>query len=224
MTAIPIETFRLTDVVAETEEGFDKCQALRYHTRLRFAVNLLPLMREPFSRIVSVLAGGQESDLNLDDLELRKPGSYSLLRAAGFVATMTTLAFEKLAKENPTVGFIHVYPGIVKTDLLSTSAGKGIFGFMMRWIIQPLTSFMSITAEESGERMLCYATSDKFAGPDIKGQDSIRVSKSVVDGCWILDENGKASQNEKVLSKLRSQDGEAKVWEHTLEEWKRVLG
>ena len=208
----------------ENEEGFDKCQALRYHTRLRFVTNLLPLLSAPQPRVVSILAGGQEGELDFDDLELRKTGRYSIVRAGGHAAAMTTLAFEKLAKENPQVGFIHAYPGLVKSNVLANSVGKGVLGMLVRWFVQPLVGFFAISIEESGERILCYATSETIAGPAVSGHESVRLAKPTVEGCWTLNRDGKAAGNEKLLSKLRSEDGEKKVWNHTITEWKRVLG
>lgn len=207
----------------DTEEGFDRCQALRYHTRLRFTVNLLPSMSAPYSRVVSILAGGQEAPIDLDDLELRKPGAYGVLKAGGTAAAMTTLMFQKLAKENPQVGFIHAFPGLVRTGLLSRGS-SGVLGMLLKWVVQPLTGFMGMTIAESGERFLCYATSDRFAGPSVDAKDAAKLAKPIVPGCWILNADGKAVGNEKVLSDLKSQGGEDRVWEHTIAEWKRVLG
>lgn len=163
--------------------------------------------------------------MDLDDLELRKKGAYSVGNAGGYAAAMKSLAFEKLAKENPQVGFIHVYPGFVKTDVISSSLGNGILGFLARWIVSPILGLFTISAEESGERIFCYTTSDKVAGPAVEGQSTMRMAKPSAEGCWLLNEHGQAPKNnEKIMADLRAKDGEKKVWEHTQAEWRRVLG
>jgi len=96
----------------ESSEGIDIPHALRYYSRLRFAYNLLPLLNASSSpRVVSILAGGKEIDINFDDLECRN--NFNGFRAAGNGATQTTLAFEELAKTNQNITFIHKFPGML---------------------------------------------------------------------------------------------------------------
>ncbi|KAL8728116.1 MAG: hypothetical protein Q9181_005458, partial [Wetmoreana brouardii] len=103
----------------ETKEGLDTHLSLRYYSRLRFAHNLLPLLsRAPFPHVVSVLAAGQEGRIYEDDLSLKH--NYGVLACANHGTTMTSLVFEFLAKENPKVAFVHVYPGYVRTGIMQS--------------------------------------------------------------------------------------------------------
>ncbi|KAL9039461.1 MAG: hypothetical protein Q9214_004870, partial [Letrouitia sp. 1 TL-2023] len=95
----------------------DKCFALSYYSRMRFIHNLLPLLNQsPAPRVVSVLAGGQERRLITDDLGLKH--HFSLLNVIDQTTTMHTLALEHIAKTNPSISFLHVYPGWVQTDIM----------------------------------------------------------------------------------------------------------
>ncbi|GAB7350215.1 hypothetical protein MBLNU459_g0872t2 [Dothideomycetes sp. NU459] len=226
----------------ETEDGFDRCQALRYHSRLRFAANLLPAMAAASpARVVSILAGGQEGAVDEADLELRRPGHYSVLAAAGVSATMTTLALEELAAQNGRVGFVHVYPGFVATELLAKSAagsagggGGGLLGLVANYVVRPLGGLVAMSREEAGERMLCYATTAEFGaaeeaegrsgGAGVHGQGLAKGKKGQVAGCWILKPDGSLAAESEQLKTYRKSGMRERVWEHTRKEWERVLG
>jgi NAD(P)-dependent dehydrogenase (short-subunit alcohol dehydrogenase family) len=90
---------------SESAEGIDVPHALRYYSRLRFAYDLLPLLSEsPSPRVISILAGGKESAIDLNDLEVHN--DFSMVKAAANGTTQTTLAFEELAKTHPSISFI----------------------------------------------------------------------------------------------------------------------
>jgi predicted membrane metal-binding protein len=60
----------------DTVEGLDPSTSTRYHSRLRALQRLLPLLNAtPSPRVVSVLAAGEESPLNEQDLDLRDPAN-----------------------------------------------------------------------------------------------------------------------------------------------------
>ncbi|EFX06377.1 short chain dehydrogenase reductase [Grosmannia clavigera kw1407] len=147
----------------ETAEGLDASMSTRYYSRLRAVQGLLSLLNEASSpRVVSILAGGQEVKLNDEDLDLRKPGNYSIANAAYHSATMLTLAFEHLARENPRISFVHAFPGVVATPLLSRGS-TGIKRLLMAGIVQPLVSLFSLSVDEAGARALFYLTSDRYS-------------------------------------------------------------
>jgi hypothetical protein len=67
---------------------------------------LLPLLAEsPAPRVISILAGGKEKDIDINDLEVRN--DFNFAKAASNGTTQTTLAFEELAKSYPSITFIH---------------------------------------------------------------------------------------------------------------------
>jgi NAD(P)-dependent dehydrogenase (short-subunit alcohol dehydrogenase family) len=114
----------------ETAEGLEPSMT-RYYSRLRAAQGLLPLLNAAASpRVVSILAGGHEAKMNEEDLDLRKPGNYSIISAAVHSATMLTLAYEYLARENPRISFVHAFPRFVATPLF-TRGSTGVLRLLM---------------------------------------------------------------------------------------------
>ncbi|KAJ5046713.1 uncharacterized protein L3040_003945 [Drepanopeziza brunnea f. sp. 'multigermtubi'] len=98
-------------------EGIDIPHALRYDSRIRFISNLLALLKQsPLPRVMSVPAGGRESAIDTTDLEVKN--DFTFVQAAETGTTQTTLAFEELARSNPTITFIHKYPGLVNSGVI----------------------------------------------------------------------------------------------------------
>ncbi|GFF89323.1 hypothetical protein IFM60648_08686 [Aspergillus lentulus] len=92
-----------------TVENLHYFAALTYYSRIRFAMNLLPLIRTTpaLRRVVTVF-------------------KLSATAGRGHFASMLTLSFEVLAQKAPEVSFIHDYPGFVKTDLARGTNGVGM--------------------------------------------------------------------------------------------------
>ena len=196
---------------------------------MRFIHNLLPLLRASapeLSRAVSVLSPGQETaTLNFGDLDLKQ--NFSLHNAMTYCVTMTDFAFEVLAKANPTVSFVHDFPGGVKTGFFKES---NIFlraaWNMLAVVVRPwLTSI-----EESGERHLFAATCRKYVSRDGqeqgvgfgKGESGTGTDGELGSGAYLIGSTGEQRGNEKALEQLRSKGAGEKIWKHTLEIFERV--
>ncbi|KAL8715365.1 MAG: hypothetical protein Q9220_000698 [cf. Caloplaca sp. 1 TL-2023] len=219
----------------ETKEGIDQILSLRYYSRLRFIENLLPLLSSsPDPRVVSVLAAGMENKIFEDDMDLKH--NYGVIKCAHHGTTMTTLAFEHLAKENPTVAFVHVYPGFVKTEI-QRNMFPWPFSTLYTYILEPLLSFIAITLSECGDRQLFHATSSRYppktptqaqAGAPVPskiavadGSDGIRGS-----GCYIVGQTSDIapSGTGKIMRDYRERGLPEKVWKHTVEIFDQVRG
>ena len=84
---------------------------------MRFVYRLLLLLNKALTpRVLSLLAGGQELKLIIDDLGLKN--NYSVLNFVNQTTTMYNLALERTAKTNPSVRFVHVSPGWVHADFV----------------------------------------------------------------------------------------------------------
>jgi hypothetical protein len=94
--------------------------------------------------VVSILAGGKEIKIEEDNLDLQK--EFSLSASNGYPASMTSLAFEILASDHPSVSFLHVFPGIMATPLLKNSMGS-VVGSIIGFLTKPI----SISMSDSGE-------------------------------------------------------------------------
>ncbi|KAJ6126600.1 short-chain dehydrogenases/reductase [Penicillium sp. IBT 18751x] len=189
----------------ETPAGIDVNHMLRYYSRMRFVENLLPALEATQSpRVVSILAGGKETLIEEDNLDLRK--NFSLSASNGYPASMTSLAFEVLASQHPSVSFLHVFPGIVATPLMKNSLGS-VAGTILGFLTKPI----SISAKESGEWQTWLSTSPNFA-PKNSGQ-----------GAYILNYDGKDATNRSLMTQLRDKGFPEIVWKHTQDTFTRLL-
>ena len=224
------ENLHTDNMPAETSEGLDRKLTTNYYSRVRFAQQLLPLLQSAspqLSRVVSVLGAGQESAIDLDDLDLKH--TFSLRKAAAHAITMTDFAFEELATKNPTVSFVHSYPGGVKTNFFKES------GFAIRAMVRLAFVFISpwtTPIEESGERHLYAATSAAYP-PKAGEGGGVEVGDGVVkkgstgeigSGAYFIGPDGELKANEKVLKELRGKDAGAKVWAHTMKLFENIRG
>ncbi len=198
----------------ETAEGLDTPFAVAYYERARFLYHLLPLLaKAPSPRVVSVLAAGQEGNINLEDLELRY--HYSLPNEAVHTATMMGLSMYQLSKSYPSVSFVYIYPGFVDTELLkrmfgTTSGIWAVLGYLGQWVIYPVLRLFSTSFEEAGERGLFVATNGRYG-----------VSKSE-GNFYRLDPVGDPVKPNPTFDKLKEDGTDDIVWKHTLDVFDRI--
>ncbi|MCJ1287500.1 hypothetical protein MMC26_006852 [Xylographa opegraphella] len=224
----------------ETDEGIDTLAALSYYIRLRTVHNLLPLLHaSPSARVISILAGGKESAIDLTDLENRK--KHSLTAAAVTSTTQNTLAFEWLAQAHPTITFAHVYPGFVATGqmerFMRTAPG---FWAWPAWVAQktlvPLLYLFAQTPDAVGERLLFIATSARYPPAEPGGEGfmaampkGVAVAQSSVEeggrgnGVYRLNNYGESAPDSAVLKDYRRQGAGKTVWQSTEGVWARAL-
>ncbi|KAH8882289.1 NAD(P)-binding protein [Thozetella sp. PMI_491] len=201
----------------ETREGLDGSMATRYYSRVRALQGVLPLLKAAaHPRVVAILAGGQEAKLNEEDLDLRRPGNYSIPAAAVHSATMLTLVLQRLATENPEISFVHAFPGFVATSNL-TRGSSGIVGFLMRWILVPVaTTLFAIKAEDAGARALFYATSDRYAvqGGSVSLAGGLERARAT-GGVFLANDKSESVGDERLLGDFKTRKVDEKVWNHT---------
>lgn len=203
----------------ETAEGLEPSMTTRYYSRLLAAQGLLPLLNAAASpRVVSILAGGQEGKMHEEDLDLRKPENFSIVSSAVHSATMLTLGYEHLAKENPRISFVHAFPGFVATPLFSRGS-TGFLRLLMVYIVQPLAYLVATSADDAGARALFYSTSDRYsvAGGTVPLAAGIEKSPKSGGGIFLSNDKSESVDNEKVLADLRARKIDEKVWTHTME-------
>ncbi|CAH0002279.1 unnamed protein product [Clonostachys byssicola] len=193
----------------ETSEGLEPSMTTRFYSRALAIQQLLPLLSNSENPHVSnVLAGGMESSIDLDDLDLAKPGNYSIVKAAVHSATMLTLMLEKWAQENPKISFVHSHPGIVRTPILSR-ASRGISGILLRNFVSPLVNtFFATSADDSGARSIFQATNARYtvdANRSLSPPIPEGLSKATMTpgGVFLVNQNSEITDNEKVLKELR---------------------
>jgi len=212
----------------ESPEGLDRVTAIRFYARMRFLITLAPLLRAaPAPRIVTVLAGGSEGPLWLDDLPLKE--HYSIVKAAGAACSMTTLFLEEFARQpgNEKMAFAHTYPGAVGDTGLSLADAGPILSFFISWVLTPLMRLAGYTSTEAGARVIFAATSGQFA----RAESGVSTDEGVVQkgsdgktgsGVYLVGADSRALTGNKVLNQLRDSGAGPKVYEHTLEQLDRI--
>ena len=142
---------------------------------------------------------------------------------------MTDFTFEEFAKINPSVSFVHTFPGGVKTGFAKET------GFAIRAasnLALILGSPWMTPIGESGERHLYTATSARYpakngteAGVNAIGEQVIKGSTGEAgSGAYLIGSGNEFRANEKVLEELRSKDAGPKILEHTLKTFKDIKG
>jgi NAD(P)-dependent dehydrogenase (short-subunit alcohol dehydrogenase family) len=205
----------------ETAEGIEIAQSLEYYSRMLFVQHLLPLLDGAEApKVVSVLAGGMErASIDLDDMDLKKPGNFGGLKAQTQYVAMNTTTLEKLANDNPNVTFIHSWPGWVDTGNVRRGIDANTIMAWVVWLIlQPLIALLSFSDEESGQRHLFQATSAAFGGRGVpwKGKPGINSLGSSADGLFLVSYKCNCTANAKVMLFLREK-AMSKIWDHTQE-------
>lgn len=177
-----------------------------------------------------------ESEVNLEDLEIKN--DFKAQKAMKYSTTQTTLAFEELAKSNPSITFIHKYPGFVNTGAVGRFMGsqKGFVAIpatFFKWFILPFVNFLATNVEEAGERGLFLATSGRYLPSEMKVGEggasvlpkSVEVAKHIEgSGVYILGPADDSKDITPALAALRAQGGSKIVWKSTLSVFERAVG
>ncbi|KAH8663424.1 hypothetical protein BGZ60DRAFT_411278 [Tricladium varicosporioides] len=205
----------------ETAEGIEITQSLEYYTRILFILHLLPLLNEAEApRVVSVLAGGMEwSTIDLDDLDLKKPGNFSAMKTRFHHPAMNTTTLEKLANDNPNVTFIHSCPGWVNTgNAKRGSDPNSVMDWFVWLILNPLIALVGSTEAVSGQKYLFQSTSAAFGGRGIlwEGKPGINSLEKPENGLFLISYKCDCTPNAKVVTLLREK-ALGKIWDHTQE-------
>jgi NAD(P)-dependent dehydrogenase (short-subunit alcohol dehydrogenase family) len=207
----------------ETTEGVEIAQSLEYYTRILFVLHLLPLLEGAEApKVVSVLGGGLErATIDLDDLDLKKPGNFNFMKAQTQYIAMNTTTLEKLANDNPNVTFIHSWPGWVSTGNVRRGLdpnSNSIMAWVVWLILEPLISAFAMSDEESGQRYLFQSTSAAFGGRGVpwKGKPGINSLEKEADGLFLVNYKCDCTPNAKAMPLLR-QKALGRIWDHMQE-------
>ncbi|KAJ4475601.1 NAD(P)-binding protein [Lentinula aciculospora] len=144
----------------ETSEGLDDKMALSYYSRWTFIHDLMPLLQksEQGAKVYSILASGANAPIDKDNLDLKKNHTLGKMTAA--LTTYTNVAFQKFARDEPSMSFNHAYPGLVRSPMLTPSTWYWKIPY---YLVYPVFLFMSVTPEVSGNIHL-NALSESPAG------------------------------------------------------------
>ena len=180
--------------------------SLLYYSRIRFTTKLLPSLQaeNKTAHVISVYGAGLEGKFFRDDLSLRH--NYSFANARSHIVHMTTMAFERLSRENSNLSLVHVYPGLVVTPAYKDPSLP--LWFRAVWgLAGPLVRVaLSIPPEKAAKRML-FLASARFA--PLKGggvNDSaiaVGTNGSAGSGCYAVGEDSDTVKHTKGYDGLR---------------------
>lgn len=201
--------------------------AVVHYSRCRFVLNLLPQLSRAapsFARVVSISGGTKEGKVDLDDLGTRKAFqggilglSPALLKLRGHLVSQGTLTLEGFsARAAPGVGFVNMFPGLVRTPNQDKIAG--VMGVLMRAFFWIFARWFCVPLQECAERCLFSATGERY---DASGNGGARLTSG---GVFSIDWDGEGTPErvEKLLDGYRKQGVGELVWEHMEAEFKRI--
>ncbi|KAF8811630.1 NAD(P)-binding protein [Phlegmacium glaucopus] len=158
----------------ETSEGIDKKLALHYYARWKFIHDLLPSLERAKeageeAKAMSVLAAGKGGEIDMEDLGLKK--TFSLSKAGLTAPTYNDLMLKMYASLHPKLSFVHAFPGLVRTPILSSSSSAllSLTSSLVMGLVYPF----SYSVEDCGENMwyALLGAKDGFTRTDQKGDD-----------------------------------------------------
>ncbi|KAI0188921.1 putative short-chain dehydrogenases/reductase [Xylaria flabelliformis] len=220
---------------SETSEGLPVVSALATYSRLRFIVNLLPLLQRADSlrRVVSVGAATCEGAIDLSNI---RGTGFPLIQWRNQVASIGTLTLEEMQRRAPDVAFVHTVPGVVESGIMREVQPTLRLSIMIG-ISRLLAPFINVPPAECGERHVFAATSAAFvpmqgtdrAGVPLDGT-SLETSRGTdgKKGSGVYSLSPKVDpaspKVEEVLRQFREDGTARKVWDSLNADFKRITG
>ena len=223
----------------DTKDGLSGLAAMHLYSRMRFILNLLPLISAAsgLRRIVTVVGGTLEGAVDPNDF----PGkNIPVWRVRSHVPTVITLGLEAVVKRAPEVSIVHCYPGTVKTEVQDRIQGVyPILGTFLKFVTWVFGRWIVVPLEECGERHLFLATSarypprvrvDEDSGAGVLVGEGVEVARGTdgVAGSGVYsvgwDCESASSKIEKLLEGYREKGMVEDIWRHVESEFKRIEG
>ncbi|KAI2622708.1 putative short-chain dehydrogenases/reductase [Hypomontagnella submonticulosa] len=218
-----------------TSEGLPLASSLVIHSRLRFVLNLLPLLQNASSlrRVVNVQAATSEGSIDLNNICGQ---GFPLFKWRNQVASVQTLLLEEVTRRAPDVSFIHNIPGIVKGGISRDAEGLGMYMLIgiTNLILFPL---FETRPDECGERHMFLATSARYvpredkanaAGVPLDGTLPVArgTDGQTGSGMYSIGMKGESAPKrvETLLAQFREDGTAEKVWDYIMKDFKRITG
>lgn len=233
-----LSVFLLTAPLPATSEGLSLAASLGMHSRVRFILNLMPLLQRAtlLRRVVCVMAATCEGPIDIDNLA---GVGFSLRQRRDQFASAQTLLLETIASAGIGVGFVHDVPGVVQSGITRDAEGFGMK--MLIAVTGLLGPLIQTPVDECAEMHLFFATSARFsssvgnssggaAGDGVPLKGGLEVARGSTgkmgSGVYSISNKGESSPAtvEEVLAGLRKDGTADKLWEIILAESKKITG
>ncbi|KAI0132837.1 hypothetical protein BJ170DRAFT_263401 [Xylariales sp. AK1849] len=209
----------------DTEEGIDESMSLFYYSRMRFAVQLLPLLlNSPLAaHVVSIWSPGREGNIVQEDLSCRKPENFGVRKVSSHLCYMTSFFFEQLASRHPgKLSLSHVYPGAIKTGFGQSGLVPAWLKVFLRFVVVPLMTPIALSHEECGHRVV-FLASEKFPArstvaetPRTNVEEIATGTDGLVgSGAYRINWDGESLPTPASYQNFREEGVSDLVWKHT---------
>ncbi|KAH8880958.1 hypothetical protein GQ53DRAFT_848539 [Thozetella sp. PMI_491] len=217
-----------------TEEGLDTFISLTYYSRMRFVLQLIPLLTaSPLpGHVVSVYAGGFEDGTkpNEEPIGLPPPAAYGVTGVRKHTGFMKTFFFEELAEKHAgRLVLMHIYPSLVDGPTFLSADSPTWFKILWR-ALKPFLSLIMTSADDCGQVMAYLATS-RFPAKDAASgdktfPDGVELPKStngeLRGGAYALGQRADVANKGRMYERPKREEVGKKVWEHTIETLERI--
>ncbi|KAI0133847.1 putative short-chain dehydrogenases/reductase [Xylariales sp. AK1849] len=219
---------------AITSEGLPLASSIVMHSRLRFILNLLPLLQAAGSlrRVVSVLAATYEGPIDTNNI----PGKdFPIRKSRDQFSSIETLLLEEAARRAPDVSFVHTLPGVVKSGI--TRDAEGLRATVMIAIARILGPLIETSPTECGERHTFSATSAMYAPrQSISAVEGVPLDEKLAvargtdgqtgSGMYSVNHKGgtASAKVENLLVDFRKNGTAEKVWDYVMADFKKITG
>ena len=213
-------------LTTETTEGLDSFLSTTYYSRVRFILQLMPLLTASPTRpghVISVYAGGFEDGTKPGDWPVGLPSaeSYGVTSVRKHTCFMTNFIFEELAaRHEGKLSLIHIYPGLVDGPAALGPDMPLWFRTLYR-LMKPLMFFFMIKPADCGQIMV-HLSSDHYAPKgvekDASGKPTAKGSDGKVGGgSYALGATADVNHKTLMYERMRQPETAQKVWDHTME-------
>ncbi|CAJ2511943.1 Uu.00g075680.m01.CDS01 [Anthostomella pinea] len=232
---IPFQSQGTMGFDKKTAEGLPLAFGIATHGRMRFILNLLPLLQKAKSlrRVVNVGAASYEGAIDVDNV----PGlGFPLTKWRNQLASVQTLLLEEAARRAPDVAFVLTCPGVVKSGIMRDIAPSLGMSIMLA-VTKLMAPLIETSPDECAERHVFFATSARYpasqngpgaAGVALDGSMAVARGSDGRDGSGVYttDQKGASSSPkvESVLAKFRKDGTAGKVWDFVVADFVRITG
>jgi hypothetical protein len=210
-----------------TVEGLDAFLATVYYTRIRFILQLLPLLTASHlpAHAVSVYAGTFEDGTKPGQFPIGCPtdAAYGVGAVRKHATFMKTFLFEALAEKYAgRLRLTHIYPGLVDGPALLGPDSPSWFKILWR-LAKPLLSLYMTNSDVCGQVMMYLATAKFSAQGSFGDTEEVAHSSQGERGGGSYSVGQRADAQKGIMyEKVRQGDTKEKVWKHTMETLERA--
>jgi hypothetical protein len=218
-----------------TTEGLDSFISTTYYSRIRFILQLMPLLTTsilPAAHVISIYAGGMEDGTSPGELPVGcpPPSTYGVTGVRKHTCFMKTFFFEELAaKHAGKLSLSHIYPGLVDGPTFYSPDMPTWFRFV--WTLVKPLAWLYMTAPDACGDVMLYLTTPRYPaktqlekGESLMGGIEVATGTNgeLASGAYSLGQRGNVWYKGKSYEKVRTEETSKQVWDHTMEILDRI--